>query len=145
MRTNLHRIWLPATLALTAQVATAQWVEVGYSVTQNFGLEQEWPGIEIVAHQQYTNVPVAILNWFKCLGHETQEPLWRMLFSDICNNTWFFQDQWSGSWPTNGEVVYVEQYCTRVGSNTFEYGESYAARTVDERVTDNVDVEFHSN
>jgi len=29
---------LPATLALTAQVATAQWVEVGYSVTQNFGL-----------------------------------------------------------------------------------------------------------
>lgn len=74
-------------------------------------------------------------NWFTVTGSETQEPDWRLLFGNLCDNHWTASGDLSAIVTAPSTVYSTEDAQVISGNEVFTNGSDYVSRSASLHVT----------
>ena len=136
----LRRLFVLAALGTSCLGFCDDWTETAYVVTSPPTPHTQDANSFSVANSIVYNWYSSATSHFTVTGATTQNPSWRMLFANLCDNSWTDTYNFTYTPTQDGTITNKTDYTTRVGINKFVWSaiDATAQRDVDEKIYTNV-------
>lgn len=128
-------------LGAFASIGSSQtWTESAYAVTSPPKEHDEARSAFTVNANQRYQWWTQEASHFIVTGSSTQSPSWRLLFANLCNNSWWYFESFDYTPTAHGTVTNRVKYSTRTGLNSFlgTNPTAEASRDLDEKVVEDL-------